>query len=98
MAATATRQRRLVEAVVEAVRTGPPPVRSPSAEREVAKNEVYSRLSLAIRRRDKERARLIYYDEILPDRRFSRGEVLRLSYRLGVIDEGDRYLAERADL
>jgi hypothetical protein len=93
MAATATRQRSLAEAVVEAARAGPPPVRSPGA-----KSEVYTRLSLALRRRDKARARVIYYDEILPDRRFSRGEVIRLSYRLGVIDEGDRYLASRADL
>ncbi|HEY3079745.1 MAG TPA: hypothetical protein VGM69_07535 [Chloroflexota bacterium] len=50
------------------------------------------------RQRDKEKARRIYYDEILPDKRFSRGEVIRLSYRLGAIDEGDRYLATCPDL
>ncbi len=93
MAATATRERRLVEAALEAASARARLARSPAGT-----GEVYTRLSLAIRRRDKETARRIYYDEILPDRRFSRGEVLRLSYRLGVIDEGDRYLASRADL
>jgi len=60
-------------------------------------SDVYARLSLAILQGDKARARQIYYDEILPDRRFSHGEVLRLSYRIGVIDEGDQYLASGAD-
>jgi hypothetical protein len=93
MVATATRRGRgLVEAVRPAV-----PARPAVGGPEV-KSEVYTRLSLAIRQGDKERARRIYYDEILPDRCFSRGEVIRLSYRLGAIDEGDRYLAARADL
>jgi hypothetical protein len=60
--------------------------------------DLYTRLSLAILRGDKATARQIYYDEILPDRGFSRGEVTRLSYRLGAIDEGDQYLANGADL
>jgi hypothetical protein len=55
---------------------------------------VSARLSAAILRGDRARARQIYYDELLPDRGFSDGEVARLSYRLGVVDEGDRYLAE----
>lgn len=63
-----------------------------------SRTEIYHRLSLAIRLGDKDRARRIYYDEIIPDKRFGRGEVNRLSFRLGAIDEGDRYLAENADL
>jgi hypothetical protein len=63
-----------------------------------SRNEIYHHLSVAIRRGDKERARRIYFDEIIPDKRFSRGEVSRLSFRLGAIDEGDRYLAEQDDL
>ena len=62
------------------------------------RSEVYRRLDLAIRLGDKDRARRIYYDEIIPDKRFSRGEVRRLSFRLGAIDEGDRYLSENAGL
>ena len=60
--------------------------------------EVYARLALALMQGDKATARQIYYDEILPNRRFSRDEVVRLSYRLGVIDEGDQYLASGPDL
>ena len=60
--------------------------------------EIYARLTRAVRQHDKARARRIYFDEIMPDKRFSRGEVTRLSFRLGAIDEGDRYLAERDDL
>jgi hypothetical protein len=93
MAATATRERRLLEVVLEAASTTAPP----SRER-ASRSAVYDRLSRAIRRYDKAEARRIYYDEILPDRSFSRGEVLRLSYRLGVIDEGDQYLASCPDL
>jgi hypothetical protein len=63
-----------------------------------SRSEIYHRLSLAIRLGDKERARRIFYDEIIPDKRFGRGEVNRLSFRLGAIDEGDRWLAENADL
>jgi hypothetical protein len=63
-----------------------------------SRSEIYHRLTLAIRRGDKDRARRIYYDEIIPDKRFGRGEVNRLSFRLGAIDEGDRYLAENTDL
>ena len=62
------------------------------------RGEIYHRLSIAIRLGDKVRARRIYYDEIIPDKRFGRGEVSRLSFRLGAIDEGDRWLAEDADL
>jgi hypothetical protein len=60
--------------------------------------DVYGRLSQAIQRGDKEQARRIYYDEILPDRRFSRTEVINLSYRVGAIDEGDNYLGKGSDV
>jgi hypothetical protein len=63
------------------------------APRPYSRSEIYHHLSVAIRLGDKERARRIYYDEIIPDKRFSRGEVNRLSFRLGAIDEGDQYLA-----
>ena len=63
-----------------------------------SRGEIYHRLSVAIRIGDKDRARRIYYDEIIPDKRFDRAELRRLSFRLGAIDEGDRYLAENADL
>jgi hypothetical protein len=63
------------------------------APRPYTRSEIYHHLSLAIRRGDKARARRIYFDEIIPDKRFSRGEVSRLSFRLGAIDEGDQYLA-----
>jgi hypothetical protein len=65
-----------------------------AAPRPFTRSEIYRRLSLALRVGDKDRARRIYYDEIIPDKRFGRGEVNRLSFRLGAIDEGDRYLAE----
>src|SRR5262245_55517976 len=60
-------------------------------------DSIYTRLSLAILQGDKAGARRIYYDEILPNRRFSRAEVLGLSYRIGAIDEGDQYLAKAED-
>ena len=63
-----------------------------------SRGEIYQRLSVAMRRGDKAKARRIYYGEIIPDKRFGRGEVNRLSFRLGAIDEGDRYVAENADL
>jgi hypothetical protein len=96
---TTTRQRRpsLAGARLPALVLAPRrPAERPTGQG--GKNEVYARLSQAIRRHDKARARRIYFDEVLPDRRFSRGEISRLSYRLGVIDEGDQYLASRADL
>ena len=65
---------------------------------ELTRSEIYDRLTLAIRVGDKDRARRIYYDEIIPNKRFDRAELRRLSFRLGAIDEGDRYLAENADL
>lgn len=57
----------------------------------------YHRLSAAISRGDRAGARDIYYDEIIPDKRFGRGEVSRLSFRLGAVDEGDQYLASLGD-
>ena len=63
-----------------------------------SRGEIYRRLTLAMRIGDKDRARRIYYDEIIPDKRFDRAELRRLSFRLGAIDEGDRYLAENDDL
>jgi hypothetical protein len=58
---------------------------------------VYARLALAILAGDKVKARQIFYDEMLPDHRFSDGEMLRLSYRIGAIDEGDQYLANAVE-
>ena len=74
------------------------PTRSAPHDKPFSRSEIYHRLSVAIRLGDKVRARRIYYDEIIPDKRFGRGEVTRLSFRLGAIDEGDRWLAEDADL
>jgi hypothetical protein len=81
-----------------ATATRPAAYASVTAQPPHSRGEIYQRLSLAIRRGDKAKARRIYYGEIIPDKRFGRGEVNRLSFRLGAIDEGDRCLAENADL
>lgn len=62
------------------------------------RNLVHKRLIRAILRHDHERAREIYYGQVLPNPAFDRREAERLSYRIGVIDEGDSYLAGRSDL
>lgn len=52
-----------------------------------------SSLSSALLRGDRAAAREIYYTRIVPNREFSHREADRLSYRVGAIDEGDRFLA-----
>src|SRR4051794_26246174 len=59
-------------------------------------NQIRGLLSQALLTGDRETARRIYYAYIMPDRGFSHGEVGRLAYRVGAIDEGDSYLAARA--
>jgi hypothetical protein len=61
-------------------------------------NQIRGLLSQALLSGDRETARRIYYAYIVPDHGFSHGEVGRLAYRVGAIDEGDSYLAARADL
>ena len=55
-------------------------------------------LGHALLRGDRESARAIYYSHIIPNRAFSHREADRMSYRVGAIDEGDRYLASHPDL
>jgi hypothetical protein len=47
---------------------------------------------------DREVARSIFYEQIVPNEAFSHREADRLSYRVGAIDEGDRHIASRTDL
>lgn len=47
---------------------------------------------------DRESARAIYYAHVIPHAAIGHREADRLSYRVGAIDEGDRYLAGRTDL
>ena len=61
-------------------------------------NQVRGLLSQALLTGDRQTARRIYYAYIMPDRGFSDAEVDRLAYRVGAIDEGDSYVAARADL
>jgi hypothetical protein len=54
-------------------------------------------LGQALLRGDRETARRIYYAYVIPDRGFSDSEADRLAYRVGAIDEGDRWLALQPD-
>ena len=54
-------------------------------------------LGQALLHGDRETARRIYYAYVIPDRGFSDSEADRLAYRVGAIDEGDRWLALQTD-
>jgi hypothetical protein len=60
----------------------------------VSRGEILGRLSEALLRGDRETARTIYFDQVIPNDLFSHREADRLAYRVGAIDEGERYLAE----
>jgi hypothetical protein len=64
----------------------------------LSRSEILTSLSSALLRGDRATARAIYFQHVIPNQAFSHGEANRLSYRLGAIDEGDAYLASRADL
>ena len=64
----------------------------------MSRSEILTRLSTALLRGDRATARAIYFDWVLPNRAFSHREADRMAFRLGAIDEGDAYLAARADL
>lgn len=60
----------------------------------MSRGEILGRLGTALLRGDREAARSIYFSHVVPNDAFSHGEVDRLAYRVGAIDEGDRHLAE----
>ena len=60
--------------------------------------DVYSRLSAALLQGNRVAARLIYFQEVLPDPSFPRQEVDRFASLVGALDEGDRHLADADDL
>ncbi|HEV8632700.1 MAG TPA: hypothetical protein VG370_00450 [Chloroflexota bacterium] len=60
--------------------------------------EVLQLLGHALLRGDRETARAIYYRHVIPNQAFSHREADRMAYRVGAIDEGDRYLASHPDL
>jgi hypothetical protein len=64
----------------------------------MGRGEVLQMLGHALLRGDRETARAIYYAHVIPNRSFSHREADRMSYRVGAIDEGDRYLASHPDL
>jgi hypothetical protein len=64
----------------------------------MGRHEVLRLLGDALLRGDRETARALYFTHVLPNRAFSHREADRMAYRVGAIDEGDRYLAGRADL
>ena len=61
-------------------------------------SRVREQLSRALARGDREAARQIFYDQVVPDRLFSTWDVDQLADRVGAIDEGDDYLLHRSDL
>ena len=61
-------------------------------------SRVREQLSRALARGDREGARRIFYDQVVPDRLFSKWDVEQLADRVGAIDEGDDYLVHRNDL
>lgn len=64
----------------------------------MSRAEILTRLSSAMLSGDRETARSIYFGFVVPNEAFSHREADWLSYRVGAIDEGDRYLAARVDL
>jgi hypothetical protein len=60
--------------------------------------EVRAWLAEALNEGDRERARRLFYTHVLPGRGFPSWEIEHLAERVGAIDEGDSYLAERTDL
>lgn len=55
---------------------------------------VWAGISQALHAGDKTKARELYFTEVLKEPGISHQEAISLSYRVGAIDEGDRYLAE----
>jgi hypothetical protein len=64
----------------------------------VSRGDVLSALGSALVRGDRETARRLYYNHVIPNPAFSHREADRLSYRVGAIDEGERHTLTRADL
>lgn len=64
----------------------------------MTKSEIYKRLGVAMLTGDRISARDLYFMHILPCKEFGNAEADRLSYRVGAIDEGDKFVAGRNDL
>ena len=47
---------------------------------------------------DRERARILYFQYVVPDSAYSDHEVERIGYQVGAVDVGDLHVASRSDL